>query len=238
MISVVIIKEEEMKTRISVVSILVLIGGVLCVWFDRSGATARANPIPPSASHSVVLSSIGQSGQSNIFVGTKKCRACHPKQHKGWKKSKKFTSLNALLPGHYSELKTKNNLDPDKDYTQDTKCLKCHTTGFGQKGGYFIPDPSDKKAVKKAKRLANVGCESCHGAGGEYVKLHKELLMSKRMYTLDEMYAAGMNKIEESVCLQCHNPDNPTFDASKPFNFEERKEKGAHDHYPLRQRRD
>ena len=92
--------------------------------------------------------------------------------------------------------------------------------------------------MKKAKKLAGVGCESCHGPGGEYVKLHKELLKSKRAYTSKEMYASGMYKIQESVCVQCHNSDNPTFDAANPFDFAKYKEVGAHDHFPLKQKRE
>lgn len=226
-----------MKMRMSLVTVTILVGSGLTIWFIGWTVAVQANPAAISISQPVVWATVGAANQQYAYVGTKKCKMCHPKQHKGWKKSKKSKSLEPLMSGNFADLKKKHNLDPDKDYTRDSKCLKCHTTGFGLTGGYFIPDLSDAKAVKKAKKLAGVGCESCHGAGSEYVKLHKEIMMSKRKYSVDEMYAAGMYKIEESVCLQCHNEDNPAFDPSKPFIFEERKLIGAHEHYPLKQRR-
>ena len=86
------------------------------------------------------------------------------------------------------------------------------------------------------KKLAGVGCESCHGAGGAYIDLHGEIMKSKRNYKVEEMYAAGMKKVDVTVCTTCHNGESPTYDTSKPFDFEAMKEKGTHDHSSLKQR--
>jgi len=133
------------------------------------------------------------------FVGNKKCKKCHMKQFKSWKETKKAMTFELLKPGQASEAKAKANLDPEKDYTTDEGCLKCHATGFGKPGGYAVPDAADEKAVKRAKKLEGVGCESCHGPGSAFIKVHEEIKKSKRTYTDDEMYAAGLKKIEEAT---------------------------------------
>src|SRR5437667_268963 len=51
-----------------------------------------------------------------------------------------------------------------KHKASDANCLKCHTTAFGREGG-FQPGA----AASGHPDLARVGCESCHGPGGEHV---------------------------------------------------------------------
>jgi len=175
-------------------------------------------------------------GEGAQYIGSKKCKMCHVEQYKSWETMKKAKAFELLLPGNAAEVKTKHNLDPAKDYSKDESCVKCHATGFGHDGGYFIPDAADEDAVKKAEKLADVGCECCHGPGSEYSELHKEIKKSKRTYKDDEMYAAGLVKIEESTCTTCHNDTSPTYDASKPFDFAKMKDEGGHDHSALKQR--
>jgi formate-dependent nitrite reductase cytochrome c552 subunit len=175
-------------------------------------------------------------GETPQYVGSKSCKKCHSKVHKSWAKTKMGQALETLKPGNATEAKEKHGLDPNKDYSQDDKCLKCHTTGHGEPGGYEIPAADDKKAVKKAKSLAGVGCECCHGPGSEYVKIFKEIQKSKRTYKPEELYAVGMRKVEEAVCTSCHNADSPTVEANKPFDFAAGKDKDTHHHEPLKQR--
>ena len=171
------------------------------------------------------------------YVGSKSCKKCHSLvQHKSWAKTKMGQALKTLKPGKATEAKEKHNLDPNKDYTQDAACLKCHTTGFGLEGGYSVPDPTDKKAVRKAAKLANVGCESCHGPGSEYSKLFKEILISRRKYKVEELYAAGLKKITKETCISCHNDKSPTIDPDTPFDFEEMKTKDLHERQEMKQR--
>ena len=167
------------------------------------------------------------------YVGSSKCKKCHNKEHKSWKETKKFKKLDTLKPGAAVEAKQKANLDPQKDYSADSGCLKCHATGFGHTGGYIVPDAADEKAVKKAKKLGGVGCESCHGPGSGYIKLHEEIKKSKRTYKVDEMYAAGLTKIDEATCTRCHCEDSPTY---KPLDYAAKKNEGSHDMIPLKQR--
>ena len=171
------------------------------------------------------------------YVGSKSCKMCHSSvEHKSWTKTKMGRAFETLKPGNAKEAKVKHNLDPEKDYTQDATCLKCHTTGFGHPGGYVIPDPKDKKAVRRAAKLENVGCESCHGPGSEYNKLFREILQTKRKYKVEELYAAGLQKITKDTCTSCHNEHSPTIDAGAPFDFETMKGKDLHERQEMKQR--
>ncbi len=192
-----------------------------------------------TAAVAVTLPAMGEGGSDYAYVGSSKCKKCHLKQHKSWKTTKKYQAFEALLPGNAEEIKQKHGLDPSKDYSKDENCVKCHTTGYGHEGGYAMIAPSgDPKAAKKMKKLANVGCESCHGPGSAYIELHEEIMKSKRKYKVEETYAVGLRKIEASVCITCHNENSPTYDASTPFDYEQMKDKGTHEHIPLKQRAD
>jgi formate-dependent nitrite reductase cytochrome c552 subunit len=185
---------------------------------------------------SVTTQAIALVGDKFEYVGSSKCKMCHMKQHKSWKKTKMALAINTLKPDHAVEVKKKFNLDPTKDNSQNKDCLECHTTGFGKAGGYAMPDPADKKAVKKANKMAGVGCESCHGPGSAYIKIHMDLLKTRRKYNVQEMYDAGMTKIDANACSICHNEKSPTIEPGKAFDYEAMKEQGTHEHYPLKQR--
>ena len=166
-------------------------------------------------------------GDDFEYVGSKKCKMCHKDAYKSWEATTHAKAFEILKPGERSGAKEKYGLDSAKDYTTDESCLACHTTGFGKKGGYAVPDPADEKAAKKMAKLEGAGCECCHGPGKEYAKLHKEIRNANkgdkkgtRKYKPEEMYAVGMTKIEEATCACCHNDKSPTFEAGKTLDFE------------------
>jgi formate-dependent nitrite reductase cytochrome c552 subunit len=216
-------------------TIIIVLGiAGIAAWTSASSAS----PDSGAALTSVKLLAAGPAaeGEEHAYVGSKKCKMCHRDEYKSWEEGKKAKTFDILMPGQAAEAKTKAGLDPEKDYTKDESCLKCHTTGYGKKGGYQIPDPADEKAVKEAKALQGVGCECCHGPGSAYLDFHKELMKSKRTYKDEEMYAAGMAKITKEHCVDCHNEKSPTYDPDNPFDFEKMKGKGGHEHFPLKQR--
>ena len=147
-------------------------------------------------------------------------------------------AFDTLKPDHAVEAKQKHGLDPKKDYTTDASCLACHTTGFGHAGGYAVPDPNDKKAVRAAEKLEGGGCEVCHGPGGKYIEVFEEIFKSKRKYKVEELYAVGLKKMEASTCTTCHNDTGPTNDPANPFDFEKMKsqEKEIHVRTEMKQR--
>lgn len=207
--------------------------GVYMVWQSgRSSAEAGVKPLMET----VVTSGAAVLGQTGDFeyIGSNKCKKCHLPEYKDWEKTRHGTAIDTLKPGNKAEAKTKHNLDPAKDYTKDATCVACHSVGLGKPGGYQIP--GDEEAAKKVKHLESVGCEMCHGPGSKYSELHEEIMKSKRKYKVEEMYAAGMLKSDQAVCLTCHNEKSPSVDTSVPFDYEKMKEKGVHAHVPLKQR--
>ncbi len=225
-----------MKTRLTVVLAVALFGVGLTYWQVGLIAPAVAGEEATVTAAATLIPALNGDPEHN-FVGNKKCKKCHMKQYKSWKETKKANTFELLKPGQASEAKQKANLDPGKDYTKDENCLKCHTIGFGKTGGYAVPDPSDEKAVKESAALEGVGCESCHGPGSNFINLHEEIKKSKRTYTDEEMYAAGVKKIEEATCTRCHNEESPTY---VPFDYEKQKtnHEGAHEMFPLTQRQE
>jgi hypothetical protein len=175
------------------------------------------------------------------YVGDKVCMKCHMRpQHASWKKTAMANSMKTLMPTTEADdkalfdRKTAAKLDPAKDYTTDAKCLKCHTTGYGEAGGYPVDPKKDEAAGKAAALMGKVSCEACHGPGSLYVK-YKEPIVSKNneekkdtKFTWDELAKQGLTKPDEAVCAKCHNDQAPTKPV-EPFKFEDAKAK-VHDH--------
>lgn len=160
------------------------------------------------------------------YIGAKKCRVCHLKQYKSWEQTAMAKSFENLKPGVMAEEKKKAGLDPNKDYTNDPTCLKCHTTGYGKPGGF--------KSIKETPDLAGVQCESCHGPGSEFSKIMKANPKFKR----EEIRAVGwiFPSEDEKGCMVCHGADSPFNEKVDPkykFDFKERL-KGSHEHFPLK----
>jgi hypothetical protein len=162
----------------------------------------------------------------HAFIGSAKCKMCHLKEYKSWAETKMANSFDTLKPGERAEQKEAAGLDPAKDYTTDETCLPCHTTGYGEEGGFVDMATSPK--------LLGVGCEMCHGAGGSYV--HDDLMSLKnKNYKKADIVAAGMvGTITEAQCQQCHNSDSPFVGDDYVFDFESRKDEGTHEKFPLK----
>src|SRR5262245_28662925 len=147
------------------------------------------------------------------YVGDKTCMPCHLPQHKSWKKTAMAKAMKTLAPTTEADdkalfdKKKAANLDPAKDYTTDAKCLKCHTTGYGEAGGYPADPKKDEAAGRLATLMGVVGCESCHGPGSLYVK-HKTEEVEKNKdakFTFEQMAKFGLTKPDEESCKKSHN---------------------------------
>jgi len=126
------------------------------------------------------------------YIGPEKCGGCHKTEYLAWKISTHAKAFNVLKPGKRKKAKKLAKLDPEKDYTADKKCIKCHVTGY-----------------RKKAELAKVSCESCHGPGSKYAALHEEKMMGfskEEAISLGQRYGAD----DKTVCLDCHtHKDSP-----------------------------
>jgi len=160
------------------------------------------------------------------YIGVQKCKACHIKQYKSWADTAMATSFESLKPGVKAAEKQKAGIDPAKDYTHDSMCLECHTTGYGKPGGFT--------SIEETPNLANVQCESCHGPGGNY----REIMKKNKEFKMADIKSVGfiMPSEDEQGCLICHgerSPFNEKVDPKYKFGFKERIKK-VHEHFPLK----
>lgn len=87
-----------------------------------------------------------------LYVGSLACKECHPEEYENFmtyaKKSISFQSIEKQMR-HLTLAEIK-------------QCYPCHTTGYGQPGGFVSPE--------ETPHLKNAGCEVCHGPGAEHAR--------------------------------------------------------------------
>ena len=171
----------------------------------------------------------GSVSAAPVYVGTEGCK-CHKSEIADWEFSKHAKAFDLLKAGEKKSSKKKAKLDPDKDYSSDEKCLKCHATGYKEEGG-FVDENS-------TPAMAGVGCESCHGPGSDYRALHKDKSLS---FTRAEAkgHGATYGSVDEAVCDVCHkgkeNPFTPEVDKKYTFVHSDalKENRSFHDYYEL-----
>ena len=124
-------------------------------------------------------------------------------------------STKALADGRHAKA-TQKLKDPAPDYwrtpqhkrnvvgLRKAECLRCHVTGFGQRGGFPAAVPADPMAHP----MAGVGCEGCHGPGKAHVDDPKKpRSIAKLGGTCNECNVLP-------ICRACHDDQN-----SPRFNY-------------------
>ena len=121
--------------------------------------------------------------QPERFGTPSACVSCHVQEFAQWA---------------YTDHKQATATLVERSEHKNPECLSCHSTGFGEPGGFGEPTPFN------LGRFGGVQCESCHGplAG------HPEE---------DDI---APQSIEEETCLRCHDEAN-----SPEFSYEEYKRK-------------
>lgn len=113
-------------------------------------------------------------GTGGVYVGSASCKGCHAEVYAIWKQSKHAHAYQTLIShGHAA----------------DPECLTCHTVGFGFQTGFVN--------IETTPDLPDVGCENCHGVGGNHIKHPQK----------------GYGQVTQADCLTCHTTQNsPKFD--------------------------
>ncbi len=129
--------------------------------------------------------------QGRSFVGSAKCKTCHPAAFDVWAKSKHGTAFTTLQKAEKGELKTPGGKARyGWPVTHYPDCVSCHVVGYGTKTGFVSPE--------KTPDLMHVGCESCHGPGSAHMTMPTKA-------TIDRGNAA--------TCVTCHDfEQSPGFD--------------------------
>ena len=116
------------------------------------------------------------------YAGQDLCIACHAEEVAQWARG---PHARAWL--HLTR----------RGETRNATCLVCHTTGFGQPGGFADVAENDT--------LLNVQCESCHGP----MRLH-----AQQADKVGVRPSVGL-PISEKTCTKCHDEENsPRFDCA------------------------
>lgn len=122
-----------------------------------------------------------------VYVGSETCAECHDTEYENYaahsKKAHSHASVKVMRKGL-----------TEAEYQG---CLHCHTTGYGQPGGFV--------SEAETPRLANLGCESCHGPGS----LHAD--------SGDPDDIVG--DLTPADCERCHNPERVANFKFKPLLF-------------------
>jgi hypothetical protein len=159
------------------------------------------------------------------FMGTDQCKMCHDKKPEGaqfsvWKTEKHSKAFESLKSE--AALKIAQERGLAKPPHEAPECLKCHVTSY---------DVEKMAAHPKIKPEMGVQCETCHGPASLHIADAKDVVAKKK--TIEEVdWKANLNKIEEKLCLGCHNEESPTWnpeqftkaDGTKAgFDFEQAK---------------
>jgi peroxiredoxin len=115
-------------------------------------------------------------------VGSDQCKSCHTAEHAKWAEHRHAKAFATLEHAGKAE---------------SADCIGCHTTGY-DKGGF----PKGGKAAEHAA-FRNVGCESCHGPGGDHVGAD-----APKKGTIVSLADKCDSCVILQVCGSCHDAEN------------------------------
>ena len=134
------------------------------------------------------------------YVGSAACRSCHSAEYATWSAGAHAQAGKTL------EAKKK---------ADDINCLACHTTGYDRPGGF----PAAGKLADHPG-LNDVGCESCHGPGGDHVAEG-----ARKLGTIVSLGDKCDSCVILQICGSCHDEAN---DPGFEFQVEEKIERQRH----------
>lgn len=133
------------------------------------------------------MTSAGAGEEKSVYVGSLACQGCHEGQYNSFMaNSKKAHSYDGIQ-------KMQKKLTP----AEFQECFKCHTTGFGEPGGFT--------SAAETPDLKNPGCEVCHGPGSRHAESGDPA----------DLTAA----VSLQVCNKCHTSDRVAAFGFKPILY-------------------
>jgi len=140
------------------------------------------------------------------YVGSEACQSCHAAEFETWSKQPHAHAMASL---------------ESKNATGKGECLACHTTAYGQPQGF----PKQAKPADHPD-LARVGCESCHGPGGDHVGPD-----AARIGTIVSLGDKCDSCVILQICGTCHDAANDPgfeFDVKRKIEAQKHGSKPAH----------
>lgn len=155
----------------------------------------------------IVFSNSLQSGNDKRdYVGSDACGNCHSadsigNQYDKWMRTPHAKAIERLRTKAALTLAEKLSI---KKPSEDRQCLRCHATGGGR-----YPELNSE----------GVGCEACHGPGGDYNEYAHHVDTVDRQGGYATAIKHGMSQIlgiknikrREKMCLGCHNSRRPCY---------------------------
>jgi hypothetical protein len=135
---------------------------------------------------------VGAQQVQATYVGSAVCGECHQEQYEN------FTKYAKKSHSDHSIKIMASDLTPQ----EVRECYGCHTTGYGQPGGFV--------SFEQTPDLGHAGCEVCHGPGSEHADQGGDPELIKRKLTMND-------------CTTCHNEERVG-----AFNFKPLLYGGAH----------
>jgi hypothetical protein len=157
---------------------------VLMLCFAVSLSAAAALEIDANARQS-------KRSATATYIGSAACQPCHELEYTNFIKYSKKTHSRESVEKMRSKL-TAAELEA---------CYRCHTTGYGEKGGFVSYD--------KTPHVGDVGCETCHGPGSVHAETGETTAITR--------------KPAVESCVTCHSAERV-----QTFDFRPLRYSGAH----------
>jgi hypothetical protein len=140
-------------------------------------------------------------------LGPDSCTKCHENEMLAWRETPHFATFETLH--RMPEAKAIADRLGLRSVKRNDECTKCHFTVQEENGRDHV--------------IAGVSCESCHGAGRDWIELHADYggpTITKtlespehRTARIEQSIAAGMNNpanlyLVARQCLACHTSPN------------------------------
>ncbi len=127
-------------------------------------------------------------GNPKDVVGPAKCAECHKVEALIWQHTHHFASYREMPRSEKAAgIAKKMGIQRIRS---ETVCLNCHFTAVEQNGK---PEP-----------VAGVSCESCHGAGGGFIKIHSNFSGKKKETETAAERADRWKKAEAAGMIRPH----------------------------------